>query len=62
MVSEGKTASQIVRELTENYVQVRDISQSVDSLWNRIGEELIAAGTTVQDVDDAIQAVRKSKK
>ena len=34
---EGKTTSQMVRELIEDYIKERDIGTYIDDLWGRIG-------------------------
>ena len=35
--TEGKNASQVVRELMETYITERDVAAHVDGLWARIG-------------------------
>jgi predicted DNA-binding protein len=37
---EGKSISEVVRELLEGYVKNRDIGLYIDDLWQRIGEKL----------------------
>jgi len=59
--SEGKTISQVVRELIEDYIKERDIAAYIDDLWNRIGEKLKAKRVRPSDIDGAIEAVRKNK-
>jgi len=34
---EGKSVSEVVRELLEEYVKTRDIDSYIDNLWERIG-------------------------
>ena len=58
---EGKTSSQVVRDLIEDYVKRRDVASYVDSLWERIGESLRSSGATPADVTKAIRDVRRSK-
>ena len=41
---EGKTTSQMVRELIEDYIREKDIDSYVDKLWDRIGGKLRAKG------------------
>jgi predicted DNA-binding protein len=57
--TEGKNLSEIIRELLESYVKDRDIGSYIDNLWNKIGDELIEAGSTTDDIDLKIQEVRK---
>jgi len=57
--AEGKSTSQVVRELIEQYIVERDFSGYAAGLWQRIGAELNASGSTVADVPKAIRAVRK---
>ena len=59
---EGKTASQTVRELVEDYVEQRDISAHIKDLWNNIGAEFNEKGITQGDIDAAIKQARAEKK
>jgi predicted DNA-binding protein len=56
--AEGKTSSQLIRDLLEEYVRKRDMSAYIDSLWSRIGEQLQETGVEAGDVDEAIRQVR----
>lgn len=56
---EGKTTSQMVRELVEEYVSERDISAYIDNLWNRIGGKLREKGIKSKDIKKAIKEARK---
>jgi len=59
---EGKTSSQIVRELIEDYIKERDIGTYVDDLWGRIGGKLRSKGVRQRDIDKTIKEVRKSRR
>ena len=59
---EGKTASQIIRELISQYIRERDISGYIDSLWGRIGDEIKEAGYTEKDVNKLIKEIRAKKR
>lgn len=59
--SEGKSSSQLIRELLEEYVRKRDMGGYVDSLWSRIGERLGESGAGPQDIEDAVKKVRESR-
>ena len=52
---EGKTASEKMRELIENYVRKADLSQVVDDLWDRIGAKANTQGVNAKDVDRIIR-------
>jgi hypothetical protein len=56
--AEGKSVSEIVRELLEEYVKNRDIGQYVDDLWGRIGSKLTAKGIGPEEIQQVIQKVR----
>ena len=56
---EGKTTSQMVRELIEDYIKERDISTYIDDLWSRIGEKLRSKGIKPRDIDSAIKKTRR---
>lgn len=59
---EGKTASQVVRELIKNYIQERDIGAYIDDLWNRTGNKLTSRGIGLKDIEHTIKEVRAEKK
>jgi predicted DNA-binding protein len=58
---EGKTTSQIVRELIEDYLREKDIGTYIDDLWNRMGGKLRSKGIDQRDIDRAIKESRKSR-
>ncbi len=59
---EGKTTSQVVREMMEEYVREHDISAYVDDLWGRIGGKLKKKGTKTKDIDRTIREARSSRR
>jgi hypothetical protein len=59
---EGKTTSQMVRELIEDYIKERDIGAYVDDLWGRIGGKLKSKGVGQRDIDKTIKEVRRSRR
>jgi len=59
---EGKTASQIIRELISQYIKERDISGYIDLLWKRIGDEIRESGFSEKDVNRIIKEVRAKKR
>ncbi len=59
--SEGKTASELIRHLINNYVNERDISAHIDDVWNRIGQKLKSNGVTSSAVEKAIKESRKNR-
>jgi predicted DNA-binding protein len=60
--AEGRTVSDVVRGLMEDYVRDRDIALYIDDLWGRIGEELTAQGAGPGDIRKAIEDVRSRKR
>ena len=58
---EGKTASEKLRELIENYVRKADLSQVVDDLWERIGARAREKGINEEDVERIIRETRASR-
>lgn len=58
--AEGKSVSEMVRRLLEEYVRDRDISGYIDDLWNRIGHKLASKGATPADVQPAVKSVRSA--
>ena len=59
--AEGKTTSDVVRELLEEYISSRDIAAYVDNLWERIGGRLSSRGVTAERIPEAIQEIRRGK-
>jgi hypothetical protein len=60
-MAEGKTASQVVREMLEQYVSDHDIGGYIDGLWDRIGQKLVEKGIGPDDVQQAVLDARKSR-
>jgi len=59
--AEGKSISEVVRALLEDYVKNRDIGLYIDDLWQRIGDKLISSKIKPQEIQRAIQEVRTRK-
>ncbi|OGW52400.1 MAG: CopG family transcriptional regulator [Nitrospirae bacterium RBG_13_43_8] len=59
---EGKTTSEMVRELIAEYIKERDIGAYIDDLWNRIGKKLKSKGVTPATINKAIKATRKEQR
>ena len=58
---EGKTSSQMVRELIEDYIKERDIGSYIDDLWNRVGGKLRSRSVKPGDIEKAIKEVRRKR-
>ena len=58
---EGKTTSQMVRDLIEDYIREKDIGSYIDNLWDRIGGKLRSKGINQRDIHRAIKESRKSR-
>jgi predicted DNA-binding protein len=59
--SEGKSISEVVRELLEDYVRDRDIGLYIDDLWNRIGTKMSSRRFGPTDITRAIREVRAKR-
>lgn len=59
--AEGKTTSEVVRELLEDYVRSRDIGAYIDDLWDRIGKKLKAKRMGPDEIQRIIKEVRGQK-
>ena len=55
---EGKSVSEVVRELLEEYVKSREINSYIENLWERIGGKLASSGIGPKDVKRIIRDVR----
>ena len=58
---EGKTTSQMVRELIEDYLRKKDFSAYSDDLWDRIGGKLRSKGINQRDINRAIKESRRNR-
>ena len=56
--SEGKSLSEVVRELLENYTKERDMGTYIDSLWNSIGKKLSQENINESNIEEAIKLTR----
>jgi predicted DNA-binding protein len=55
---EGKTTSEMVRGLIEEYIKERDIGSYIDDLWNRTGKKLKAKSVSPATINKAVKASR----
>ena len=58
---EGKTTSQMGRELVGGHIREKDIATYIDDLWDRIGGKLRSKGIAQRDINRAIQESRRSR-
>ena len=58
---EGKTTSEMVRGLIEEYIKERDIGSYIDDLWDRTGKKLKSKGITPTAIKKAIRASRNKQ-
>ncbi len=58
---EGKTSSEKLRELVENYLRKADLTQVADDLWTRIGSRMQERQLTETDVERAIDETRRPR-
>ena len=59
--AEGKSVSEVVRDLLEDYIRDRDIGSYIDDLWNRIGSTVTSQDFSPDDISKAIREVRAKK-
>ena len=59
--NEGKSTSQVVREIIEDYIHDRDIGAYIDDLWRRIGNTLKSKGINSQDIPKMVRQIRESR-
>jgi len=60
--NQGKSTSQVVRELIKDYIQDRDIGVYIDDLWSRTGKKLKSKGIQHKDIPEMVRQVRESQK
>jgi metal-responsive CopG/Arc/MetJ family transcriptional regulator len=56
--SEGKTTSEVVRELIDTFITQHDASGYIDGLWSRIGQALKRKGYSESDIPKLIKESR----
>ena len=59
--AEGKSVSEVIRELLEGYIRNRDIGAYIDDLWGRIGSKLASHRVKPEGIQDIIRDVRAKK-
>ena len=57
---EGKTSTQVVRDLIQEYIRQRDLPAYIEDVWARIAADLASKGVKQSDVAKTIRAVRKA--
>ncbi len=59
--AEGKSVSEVVRELLEDYVKERDIGSYIDDLWERTGGKLKSREVGPEQIRRAISDSRDQR-
>ncbi len=57
--SEGRSTSDLVRDLLKEYLEERDIGKYIDGLWERICSKLTEKGFGLNDIESVVSEVRK---
>lgn len=60
--NEGRSTSDVVRALVKEYVQDRDRSAFLETLWERMRENAEQEGMSADDVDRMIATVREQSR
>ena len=60
--AEGKSTSQVLRELIDQYIREHDLAGYIDDLWGRIEKKAKAKGLGPKDVQKAIREARAARK
>ncbi|MFN3740795.1 MAG: ribbon-helix-helix protein, CopG family [Thermodesulfovibrionales bacterium] len=58
---QGRTTSQLLREIIDKYLEEQDIGAYIDDLWQRIGNKLKAKRVTPSQIEKAILNYRKKR-
>jgi len=58
---EGKSASEKIREMVEDYIAKTDISHLIDNLWSRIGLKIRDKDFIEDDIEKMIKDARASQ-
>ena len=60
--SDGKSTTEVLRELIQGYIKDRDASAYVDDLWARSEQKLKSRGIRPADMKCLIREVRAAKR
>ena len=55
----GKTSSEVIRELMDDYIERYDMRGYLDSVWNEISAEFKRRNITQKDINRTIKEVRR---
>jgi len=58
---EGKSSSDVLREMVDKYIDERDAMKRFEELWDSIGKQLKENGITEEDIKKEIKAYRKER-
>jgi predicted DNA-binding protein len=58
----GKTSSQVIRELVDNYIERHDMRGYLGKLMEEMGEDMKRKGITQRDINKAIKEVREEER
>ena len=59
---EGKSTSEMVRGLIEDFIKERDIAAYIDDLWDRTGRKLKSKDVTPSAIERAVKASRSKRR
>lgn len=59
--ADGKSTSQVIRELIQDYIRNHDLGSYIDDLWSRAGGKMETQGKGLKDVPRLIKKVRGNK-
>jgi predicted DNA-binding protein len=60
--SEGKTNSQVLREIINKYIKEHDMNSYAENLWSKISNRINENGFNQKDVNKVIRESRAGKK
>lgn len=55
---EGRTASEKIREMVEEYIRENDVGLIIDDLWKRVGDKIKRKGFGERDIEKIVREVR----
>lgn len=60
--AEGKSTSQLVRDVLDDYIRDRDPAAHIDDLWSRMARSIEAGGWRPDDVERVVSEVRRARR
>lgn len=59
--NEGRSVSDVMRQLVQDYIKDKDMAAYIDDVWSRMGSKMKQSKVDEKKIREAIKEVRKAK-